>query len=127
MRVRQTKICCEFGRALHLPRLCGLGPVTYDPGKKLADPRVPVGVRFADAVLHLQRQDFLSIKAIRFDKPDTIVMQTATIDDIRLGTDYSNEKMLKLMCVLDKLRELRINAKSIDLRFTHVAVVPFPL
>ena len=117
----------KMEHAEHLPRLCGLDHVDYMPGFRLADARVSVAVRFADAILHLQQQDFVSIKSFRFDRPGTIVMQTATIDEIRIGTDYSNEKVQRLVGTLDTLRAQRINARMIDLRFCHVAVIPFTL
>ena len=117
----------KMEHAEHLPRLSGLDQVAYKPGARLADARVPVAVKFADALLHIQQQDFLSVKSFRFNNPETIVMQTATIDEIRIGSDYSNEKMQRLIGVLDTLRAQRINARMIDLRFCHVAVIPFNL
>ena len=117
----------KMEHALHLPKLCGLGSVTYRPGSRVAEPRVAGAVRFVDALIHIQKSDFLSIKELRFTQPGSVILETATIPEIRLGAEYSNEKVLRLVRVLEKLREQRVNAKVIDLRFTDVAVIPFIL
>lgn len=117
----------KMEHAEHLPRLCGLNQVAYSPGARLADDRVPVAVKFADALLRIQQQDFLSVKAFKFDQPDTIIMETATIREIRVGTDYSHKKIQRLIGTLQTLRAQRINVRMIDLRFCHVAVLPFTL
>lgn len=117
----------KMEHALHLPKLTGLPHVKYQPGATINDPRVPVAMRFVDALLRVQQRVFLDITRVRFDQPDTIIIQTATIDEIRLGDTYSLDMVLRLVATVERLRALRINAKVIDLRFNDVVVTPLAL
>lgn len=114
----------KLEHALHLPKLTGLGRVTYQPGKVVADERVPVAMRFVDALLRVQQRVFLDIKRVRFDRPGMIIIQTATIEEIRLGDTYSLDLVLRLLATVERLRSQRMNAKVIDLRFNDVVVTP---
>ncbi|MCX7846753.1 MAG: FtsQ-type POTRA domain-containing protein [bacterium] len=117
----------KMEHALHLPKLTGLGPVRYEPGAVVNDPRVPVAMRFVDAIQRVQQHVFLDIKRVRFDRPGMIIIQTATIDEIRLGDTYSLDLVLRLVATVERLRAQRLNAKSIDLRFKDVVVTPMAL
>jgi len=117
----------KMEHALHLPKLTGLPRVTYQPGVNVSDPRVPVAMRFVDALLRVQQRVFLDIKRVRFDQPGTIIVQTASIDEIRLGDEYSLDIVLRLVATVERLRAQRINAKIVDLRFNDVVVTPLAL
>ncbi len=117
----------KMEHALHLPKLTGIDHVRYQPGNAVNDPRVPVAMRFVDALLRVQKKVFLDIKRVRLDQPGMIVVQTATIDEIRLGDVYSLDTVLRLVATVERLRTQRVNARIIDLRFNDVVVTPLAL
>jgi hypothetical protein len=58
------------------------------------------------------------------EQPDDIVFKSASIDEIHLGHDYTNTKVARLIASINESRILRINMRSIDLRFEDVVIVP---
>ncbi len=110
--------------ALHLPKIVGLRHVRYQPGAVVKDPRVPVALQFVDTLRHVRRNTFIDVRKIHFDEPNDIILESASVDKIRIGVEYSHEQVLRLIRVVNELRFQRINADKIDLRFANVAVTP---
>ena len=110
--------------ALHLPKIVGLDAVRYQPGATVSDPRVPVAMRFVDALRRMPQNTFLEIRKISLAQKNDIILQTASIEEIHLGTVFSIDAVMRLAATVNDLRFRRINARKIDLRFADVAVTP---
>jgi cell division septal protein FtsQ len=113
--------------ALGLPKVEGLEAVVYKPGTTVTDQRLRTALQFMAALKHMPGPVFLNIKAIKLTRPNCIVLTTGTIDEIRLGTRYSHEHVLRLLSTVNDLRFKRCNAAGIDLRFADVIVTPHVL
>ena len=113
--------------ASQLPRLEGLPAISYRPGAALADLRVPVAMRFVDTLRRMQQQMFMEITSIRFANPAHVSLKSKSIDEIRLGTEYSLANVMRLLKTVEVLRTQHRNARCIDLRFADVVVTPYAL
>ena len=110
--------------AMPLPIIEGVRFSCYQPGMKLNDARVPIAMQYLDVLMRVPQRTFLKIRKISMDQPDNIVLKTASIDEINLGSDYTNTKVARLIAAVNESRILRINMQKIDLRFKDVVVVP---
>jgi cell division septal protein FtsQ len=110
-----------------LPRLEGLPAVNYQPGAILEDARVPVAMRFVDTLRRMQQQIFLEITSIRFVHARQVSLKSKSIDEIRLGAEYSLDNVMRLLKTVEVLRTQHRNARCIDLRFADVVVTPYTL
>ena len=110
--------------ALHCPQITGLRNITYLPGKKAEDSRVPVALEFLDTLKRIKKNTYVKIRKINLEKPNDIIFQSASVNKIYFTSKFSTEVVVKLVRVIDALRFQRINAEKIDLRFANVAVVP---